>query len=326
MKKNPAVLAAALRSKHIRTLEVLQTVVDENEALKESLAKFKNNNSDADRLAGARADAAEKKLAEAEQKIKGLLAQLEESTDKKVLEERCRQLQAKIERQEVKLKTYEDGKQKLLESIGKKDAEVTSAMAQVHEAVAGKKEAEEAANRLREEIEALKAKALAAAELESKLQSRVADLEQQLEAMRNSLTRSTADTSQIDMLTRESEENKKLLATLRAANKTLTKDLQTAKQSIKVLQEVHDTTVASKDALEAELLNAQQRLAALEQENRQLHEMIKKLQEQLDKIREEEAATPSGSRFGNFVALKKENELLTKKLALYKSRSKKGRR
>ena len=34
MKKNPAVLAAALRSKHIRTLEVLQTVVDENEALK----------------------------------------------------------------------------------------------------------------------------------------------------------------------------------------------------------------------------------------------------------------------------------------------------
>ena len=101
------------------------------------------------------------------------------------------------------------------------------------------------------EIEALKAKALAAAELESKLQvgslsnlisnphcpssnhvschstslhplhhwtylfcnqSRVADLEQQLEAMRNSLTRSTADTSQIDMLTRESEENKKLLA------------------------------------------------------------------------------------------------------------------
>ena len=78
--------------------------------------------------------------------------------------------------------------------------------------------------------------------------------------------------------------------------------------------------------------------------------MIKKLQEQLDKIREEEAATPrsalvtqcklyahaimaiisrlfvvqfcfpldvrSGSRFGNFVALKKENELLTKKVSL----------
>ena len=100
------------------------------------------------------------------------------------------------------------------------------------------------------EIEALKAKALAAAELESELQvgslsnllsnphcpssnhvschstslhplhrwtylfcdqSRVAGLEQQLEAMRNSLTRSTADTSQIDMLTRENEENKKLL-------------------------------------------------------------------------------------------------------------------
>ena len=33
-KKNPASLSAALRSKHIRTLEVLQTIVDENEALK----------------------------------------------------------------------------------------------------------------------------------------------------------------------------------------------------------------------------------------------------------------------------------------------------
>ena len=40
--KNPAILSAALRSKHIRTLEVLQTVVDENEALKVVVEEIQN--------------------------------------------------------------------------------------------------------------------------------------------------------------------------------------------------------------------------------------------------------------------------------------------
>lgn len=296
--------------------------MDENEALKEELAKHKNNNSNVDRLAVAAADKVKRELAKAEQIIKELRIQLAESHDNKVLEERCRQLQEKIARHELKMKTYEETEQELRATIGKKDSEIARSTEQVREAVAGKEQAEQAASRLHGEIDQLKSAALAATERESALQSANADLEQQLEAMRQSLSHSESDIEQVNALTRQIDENKVLVETLRAANKKLTIELQTAKQSMAVLQEVHDSTVASKEALEVELANERTRQAALEEENRRLVEMLEKLRNEMEKMRAEKESTPSGSRFGNFVALKKENELLQRKLAQYKAKRK----